>query len=417
MDVCRRRNHARYVRIVHMKYAILAALVGTIMLSSCQPTSPESSHVTILDGENILSVERTLNTPSALLISAGVSFLPEDMVLVNGIPVSPDSPLPEGDVVIQIRPAVPVTFTKNGQQVNLTSSAPTVGQFLKNNGIQLRASDYLDPPAATPLLGPLLINIRQAKEFAVSTGGGSVTGFTSASAVGEALADAGISLQGMDYSIPSASEPLPEDGNIRVVRVNESVTLVQKTIPFNTEVQLTADLELDQQDLLQVGEPGLAATRTRIRYEDGQEIKQDTDAEAVVRPPKDRIIGAGTKIVFRTVDTPEGPLEYYRAVQVYATSYSPCRLGVPWCGYGTAGGLKAQKGVIGVLRSWWRYMNGDPVYVPGYGRAIISDIGAGIKGRYWIDLAYGDDNYVSWHSWTTMYFLTPVPPTIMYVLE
>ena len=111
-----------------------------------------------------------------------------------------------------------------------------------------------------------------------------------------------------------------------------------------------ADLELDQQDLLQVGEPGLAATRTRIRYENGLEVIQDTDAEAVVRPPKDRIIGAGTKIVIRTVDTPEGPLEYYRAVQVYATSYSPCRLGVPWCGYGTAGGLKAQKGVIGVIR-------------------------------------------------------------------
>jgi hypothetical protein len=79
--------------------------------------------------------------------------------------------------------------------------------------------------------------------------------------------------------------------------------------------------------------------------------------------------------------------------------------------------MKAQKGVIGVIRSWWRYMNGDPVYVPGYGRAIISDIGAGINGRYWIDLAYGDDDYVPWHSWVTLYFLTPVPPTIMYILE
>ncbi len=125
-----------------MKYVVLAALVGTLVLTSCQPTELNSSQVTILNGENSLTVDRTLNTPSALLISAGVSFSPEDMVLVNGIPVSPDSPLPEGEVVIQIRPAVPVTFTNNGQQVKLASSAPTVGEFLKENGIQLHASDF-----------------------------------------------------------------------------------------------------------------------------------------------------------------------------------------------------------------------------------------------------------------------------------
>lgn len=400
-----------------MRSVVFKALICAALVVSCQPSNPTLPDVTIVDGEKIITVERTVDSPAALLISVGIPFSPEDTVLVNGQPVPHDYLLPNDANTIQIRRAVPVKFINDGVQADIRSSANTVGQFIDDAGISLHEMDYLDPPPSTPILGPIIIEYRPASEIQIISGNGSNSGFTSAETVGEALAQAGISLQGMDYSIPAESEPLPEDGRIRVVRVNESVTLVQKSIPFNTEVQLTADLELDQQDLLQVGEPGLAVTRTRLRFEDGQEVNQESDAEALVRPAKDRIIGAGTKIVIHTLDTPEGPLEYYRAVQVYATSYSPCRLGVPWCGYGTAGGLKAQKGVIGVIRSWWRFMNGDPVYVPGYGRAVISDIGAGIDGRHWIDLGYGDDDYVSWHSWTTLYFLTPVPPTIMYVLE
>ena len=394
-----------------------AVLICILLITACQASESKDPEITLINGDKGIIVNRTVDSPAALLISAGIPFTPDDTVLVNGLPVAHDSLLEDDATTIEVRYAYLVKFINDGEEIDLKSSASNVGQALMGMDVSLHEGDYLDPPASTPILGPMTIKYRPAAEVTITSGGVSHAGYTASETVGEALSEAGISLQGLDYSIPAESEKLPVDGAIQVVRVNESIALVQKSIPFNTEVQLTADLELDQQELLQVGEPGLAVTRTRIRYEDGQEVNQETDAEALVRPAKDRIVGAGTKIVIRTVDTPEGPLEFYRAVQVYATSYSPCRLGVPWCGYGTAGGMKAQKGVIGVIRSWWRYMNGDPVYVPGYGRAIISDIGAGIDGRYWIDLAYGDDDYVPWHSWVTLYFLTPVPPTIMYILE
>jgi hypothetical protein len=50
------------------------------------------------------------------------------------------------------------------------------------------------------------------------------------------------------------------------------------------------------------------------------------------------------------------------------------------------------------------------VYVPGYGIATILDVGGGIPGRPWIDLGYSDSDYVSWHQWVTVYFLSPPPP-------
>ena len=63
-------------------------------------------------------------------------------------------------------------------------------------------------------------------------------------------------------------------------------------------------------------------------------------------------------------------------------------------------------------------MQGQRLYVPGYGFGVIGDIGAGYPdGRPFIDLAYSDDDFVGWHQWVTVYFLTPVPASIIYVLQ
>ena len=44
-------------------------------------------------------------------------------------------------------------------------------------------------------------------------------------------------------------------------------------------------------------------------------------------------------------------------------------------------------------------------------------VGGGIAGRNWIDLAYGDDDFTAWHQDTTLYFLTPVPADMVWVLQ
>jgi 3D (Asp-Asp-Asp) domain-containing protein len=61
-------------------------------------------------------------------------------------------------------------------------------------------------------------------------------------------------------------------------------------------------------------------------------------------------------------------------------------------------------------------MVGTEVYVPGYGRATVADIGGGFPDRYWIDLAYSDDDFITWGDWVSIYFLTPVPDNIQYIL-
>jgi 3D (Asp-Asp-Asp) domain-containing protein len=235
--------------------------------------------------------------------------------------------------------------------------------------------------------------------------------------VDEVLADLGIVLTGQDYAIPSLDAPLGEDVTIRVVRVSERFLIEQEPIPFETVWQPDPDLEIDNQRVLQDGARGILERRVRLRYEDGHEVTRTIDEEYVAVPPTRKVFGYGTKIVVRTMDTPSGPVEYWRVLRMLATSYSASTAGTPktapWYGY-TATGMKMRHGIVAVdprvvnLRS--------QVYVPGYGAGIAGDTGGAIKGRR-IDLGYDDDNLVLWYRWADVYLLTPVPSRINYILD
>jgi len=261
------------------------------------------------------------------------------------------------------------------------------------------------------------IAVTTPRELTVSVDGKVLQIQSSARTVGEALAEAGIPLLGVDYSLPAENEAPPSDGQIRVVRVSESVLLAQKPIPFENELQASADVPLDQTQILQPGENGLNVQRIRIRYEDGEEISRVTEDETMVRPPQTRVLGYGTKVEVKTATVDGVEIEYWRVMQMYATSYSPCRSGVANCGSTTASGKSLRKGMVGIRLSWYRAMRGQPLFIPGYGHATIEDVCGGCVGKPWVDLGYSDNDYQQWNNWVTVYFLTPVPANVIYVLE
>jgi 3D (Asp-Asp-Asp) domain-containing protein len=242
---------------------------------------------------------------------------------------------------------------------------------------------------------------------------------SAAGTVGQALAEAGLPLQGLDYSQPAASAPLPSDGQVRIVHVVETVALAEKSIPFNVRTELSADLELDQQSLLQGGQVGLAVTRTRVRSEDGVTVSTQSEGETVVRTPEDRVLGYGTKIVIRTATVDGQTITYWRALRLYATSYSPCQsAGIPGkCYYGTSSGLPVKRGVVAMVYYWYLLFGGQPLYIPGYGYATVGDVGANPSNHYWIDLGWTDADYQPMEGWMTVYFLVPVQePNPGYIL-
>ncbi len=392
----------------------LYALPLLLLFSSCSPaTTPFTLQA---DGKSY-TLTIVSRIPANMLAAAGVSLGADDRLLSLGSPVAPGEPLPEAQSYhLVLRRAVALTLVGPDGTQTINSSAATVGEALAEAGIPLYVSDLLDPPAGTPLDGPLTVTYTPARDLTITADGVQVHAHSAAATVAEALAGVGLPLTGLDYSVPPGDSSLPSDGQVRVVRVVEAVALAQKAIPYQTRTELSADLELDQQALLQGGEPGLAIARTRSRMEDGVQVSQMTESESTVRPPQDRVMGFGTKVVIRTVTVDGVTFEYWRALQVYTTYYIPCDA-EGRCAYYTSSRTLVRKGEVAMVYPWFLLFAGERLYVPGYGYATVEDTNGAYTsanwGTYWLDMGYGQDDAVDWtNRYVTVYFLTPVPANV-----
>ena len=383
-------------------------------------TPPPQVGVWVVEGEAKAWLTAPSNVDAAsLLAKARLPYPKGARLLVNGREWLGSSPIPcrAGEpCALHVIPPAYLALHSGDSTIHLTTTEPTVGAALGAIGLVVYAGDRLQPKPDFPLHGAMNAFLQGHKRVQVTVGGKAITLYTTAETVGAALAEANLAPQGIDETNPAPTAKLSEDSPISISRAREVVLLRQLPVAFGVKTKPLPDKPLDTTEILQKGQPGLQVQQIRIRYVDGKEILRRVEAKWITRPPKPRVVGYGTKIVLRTINTPEGPKQYWRAVRAYATSYSPCRLGVDYCSDITYSGMKLHKGIVAVKRSWYAYLAGTKVYVPGYGIGIIGDTGGGIPGRPWIDLGYSDNDYVSWHQWVTIYFLAPPPPKIPWIL-
>lgn len=194
-----------------------------------------------------------------------------------------------------------------------------------------------------------------------------------------------------------ASEEIPEPNNTLLAhqpitteskfreKIIEDIAVLEKKTVYEDDPETAAG----EEKVLEEGEDGKKIKKIKITYYEDEEYDREVTSVTTTEP-KDKKILRGTKIVWRTIDTPEGEIKYWKKMRVYATHYdSKCR----GCDEWTAIGMRAGKGVIAVdpkvikLRS--------KVYVPGYGIAVAGDTGGAIKGNI-IDLGFDDARTAGW---------------------
>ncbi len=353
-----------------------------------------------------------------VLLEAGVRLFPGDALWLDGAPAPADASLPAGrPVTLQVRRAAPWLVQTPDGTVRLRSAEPFLAAALWEASRPLFAGDAFAPDwDASPQDGETL-SWTPSRLLSVESMYGVTRARVTGQTVGEALAQIGLFPQGLDYTSPPLDAPLPADGRVRLVRVREAVLVEQQPIPFGLEYRPLPDVEIGEVRVLQSGQYGVEARRVRVRWEDGEEVSRTLEAAYRAQEPQPRVVGYGTLAVPRTVSTPEGVLTYWRAAQVYATSYSPCRLGIPnYCNDITASGQRLRKGLVAVTRRQYAALAGSQVYVPGYGLGVVADIGAGVPGKEWIDLGYGEDDFVSWHQTVTVYYLWPPPEDLTWLI-
>jgi len=377
--------------------------------------------VTVTDVQTKLRQELRLTEriPANLLAAAGILLFPGDQVQADGAVIDPYAPVPvnESGLTLVFNPAVALSIHDGAGSHTIYSSAATVIEAMWQAGVTVTLGDRLSPAGDTPLTDTSSVTIERAQPVTIQFADHNLLTASTATTVAELLADSRITLQGLDYTRPAESEPIPADRTVSVVRVREEITLEQKTIPFKSSYQQDNQTELDQRRVITAGEYGIEVSRVRIRWEDGVETARTAESAWVAKEPQNQLVGYGTQAVVKTVDTPFGALEYWRAVNVFATSYSPCRLGIPnYCNTQTSSGAQLRQGIVAVTRAWYSWMRGQRVYIPGYGVAVVGDVGGGIPGRFWVDLGYQDADFKSWATTVTMYFLTPIPGAIPWIL-
>ena len=373
------------------------------------------------DGHDVL-VHTQAESVDAVLQEVECPLRPVDELAVEGsFPSSSTGTVTDSSepVHVTVQRAVSFTLHEDGQSQTFKTTCATVGEALHEQGVTLYLADGVEPGLEQPLSPGMDVFIERSIPVTVHVDGRTLRTRTHRERVGDVLADLGVVLSGQDMAIPDVDATLEQDVSIRVVRVTERFITEQELIPFESVWQADPELEIDHTRLLQDGSPGVRERRIRVRYEDGEEVERTVEGEYVAVPPQNKVMGYGTKIVVRTMNTPSGPVEYWRVIRVLATSYSASTAGTsptsPWYGY-TRTGMRMRKGIVAV----------DPrliplhtrLYVPGYGVGYAGDTGGWIKGRR-IDLGYDDHNLELWYNWVNVYLLTPVPPAhkIDYVLD
>ncbi|MBI3362547.1 MAG: DUF348 domain-containing protein, partial [Chloroflexi bacterium] len=246
---------------------------------------------------------------AAILANLQIELGPDDAVVADDRRLRPEvirQQFVNPPRRIVVRRSVPFTVVDEGRSRGMASTAETVGDALTEDGMTVYLADLVTPALDARLTPGLTVTIRRSRPITIQLDGSTLNTRVSpdSQTVAQALAEAGVALVGLDYSVPAPDDPLPKDGPILVKRVVETLLSESAPIPFKTTYQPRPDLEIDNTVVVKNGQSGVAQRRVRVRYENGVEASRKTEQEWISQAPQDRIVGYGTNIVIRTLDTP-----------------------------------------------------------------------------------------------------------------
>jgi len=355
--------------------------------------------VSLADGDRI-TMDDELAFQGSLLVPA---LLP-DRGGIREIVAAIRSPL-----YLNIERALPIHIVDNGADRAIQVFGRTVASALWEAEITLYEGDRVIPSLAEPLTRDMTVTIERSMPVVLDVGGTARRLRTREKSVAGLIEEQSVSMGELDYVLPGPETSIARDLLVAVVRVLDEYLVEEIPISYEIRYEPDADAEIDTGHIVSWGQEGARRQLIHIRYENQEQTWRQVDDEWIARDPEDRVIQYGTKIVIRKMDTPEGPITYWRKLRMLATSYNAPTAGKPMDhpNYAiTRIGLRAAKGIIAVDP---RVINlRQDMYVPGYGLGFAGDTGGAIKWRR-IDLCYDDDNLILWKKWVDVYLLTPVP--------
>lgn len=184
----------------------------------------------------------------------------------------------------------------------------------------------------------------------------------------------------------TADQPIKTQSRFTTKIIEETEKIASKTVYKDDP-----ETEAGEEKVLDEGTDGKKTTIIKITYYEGKEYDREIVGTEIIEA-KNKIISRGTKIIWKTLQTPDGEIRYWKKMRVYATHYDHNCLG---CNDWTATGAKATKGVVAVDPKIIKMRT--KMYVPNYGMGQALDTGGAIKGTI-IDLCFDDAKTAGWYA-------------------
>ncbi|SPF03799.1 resuscitation-promoting factor [Streptomyces sp. MA5143a] len=236
---------------------------------------------------------RTLHTfaddVAELLADEGVAFGRHDVVAP-----APGTALTSGDEVA-VHYGRPVRLTLDGHRREVWTTARTVDGALQQLGVRAEGAYVSTSRSQRIGRAGLELDVRTERTVTVMADGRTRTIRTNAATVGEAVAEAGVTLRGQDTtSVPPTG--FPRDGQtVTVLRVTGSTEVREEPIPFRVRRTEDPSLFRGTEVVERAGRPGTRRVTYGLRTVNGVAQRPRLMRTEVVREPQDRLVKVGTK--------------------------------------------------------------------------------------------------------------------------
>lgn len=191
-----------------------------------------------------------------------------------------------------------VNATINDKEYKVTTKQYTIEEFLEEENISYCEDDYISKPISTYIYDGISFELEHATSFKVTADGKTEEYKTLKRTVGDALKDCGIEVGASDIVTPAVNESIGDDMNIVVQRVTTEQEIVEEKIPFETKEKDDNSMNEGTSKVVTEGVDGVAKVTYEITYIDGKESSRKEIARTTVTEPVDKVIANGTKINF-----------------------------------------------------------------------------------------------------------------------
>ncbi|MFD3976826.1 ubiquitin-like domain-containing protein [Streptomyces cyaneofuscatus] len=236
---------------------------------------------------------RTLHTfaddVTELLADEGVTVGAHDRVSP-----APGTDLDHGDQVT-VRYGRPVDLTLDGHHRRVWTTADTVAGALRAFGVRAEGAYLSASPATRIARTGLTLTVRTERTVTFMADGQERTLRTNAATVHEALAQAAITLEGLDAtSVDPAS--FPRDGQtVSVLRITDTREVHEESVPYAVERSEDPALFRGIERVERAGRNGVRRVTYAVRTVNGVRQTPRRTGEELVHLPVSRVVRTGTR--------------------------------------------------------------------------------------------------------------------------